>query len=52
MTEEQRLYLLDNSINLAFNEPDPYMREMFMGLLMRVKWMRVAILQGNTGGFK
>jgi hypothetical protein len=49
MTEDERLHLLDNSIDLAFNEPDPFMREVFFDLLMRAKWVRIAILQG---GFK
>lgn len=47
MTEDERLNLLDNSIALAFAEKDPYMRQMFMSLLMRVKWMRVSILQSG-----
>ncbi len=42
-----KVHALGRCIDLAFTEPDPYMKEFFYRNLLLAKWMRAAILDGS-----
>lgn len=46
VTEEDRLIIIGRCVDLAFEEPDPYMRNLYQSMLLKAKWVRLTILNG------
>ena len=47
LTEDERLDLIARAVELAFTDPDPYIRDMLAPHLLYLKWRRLSILQGG-----